>query len=135
MESSRIAITIFYIILLLKVIIAIRREHIRNEYSMVWLGSICLLLGVCLSEFMMNWIANLLEIHDSAVLLLLLAGLVFLFTFFSVTMQVSMLKDHNILVGQKLGILEWTVERQAAEIRRLEAELAASDRTDRSGGA
>ena len=78
---------------------------------------------------------DLLQVRDAAVLLLLLAGVVFLFTFFSVTVQVSMLKDDNTVIGQKLGILEWTVERQAAEIRRLEAQSAASDRADKSGGA
>ncbi len=135
MEPIRIATVVLCALLLLKIVLALRREHIRVEYSMAWLGAICLLLGICLSDFMMNRLADLLEVREAAVLLLLLAGIVFLFTFFSVTAQVSTLKDDNIVIGQKLGILEWTVERQAAEIKRLEAELAASDRANKSGGA
>lgn len=127
MEPSRIATAVFCVLLLLRIVLAVRREHIRVEYSMAWFGAVGLLLGVCLSDFAMNRIADLLEIHDFTVVLLLLAGLAFLFTFFSVTVQVSALKDHNIVVGQKLGILEWTVERQALEIQRLEAQLAACD--------
>ena len=135
MEPIRIATAVLCVLLLLKIVFALRREHIRVEYSMAWLGAICLLLGICLSDFAMNRLADLLQVRDAAVLLLLLAGVVFLFTFFSVTVQVSMLKDDNTVIGQKLGILEWTVERQAAEIRRLEAQSSASDKADKSGGA
>ncbi len=135
MEPVRIATAALCVLLLLKVVLALRREHIRVEYSMTCMGAICLLLGVSLSDFAMNRIADLLQVRDAAVLLLLLAGVLLMFKFFSVTVQVSMLKDNSVVVSQKLGILEWTVERQAAEIQRLEAELATSDRADRSGEA
>ena len=50
---------------------------------------------------------------------MLLAGLVFLFTFFRLTIEVSTLKDHNILVSQKVGMLEWEIRRQEEELRTL----------------
>lgn len=124
MEPIRIATVVFCVLLLLRIVLSVRREHIRVEYSMAWFAAVCTLLALCLSDTAMNWIADLLDVHDFAVLLVLLAGVAFLFTFFSVTVEVSALKDHNIVVGQKLGILEWTIEQQAAEIRLLEAKLS-----------
>jgi len=52
-----------------------------------------------------------------------------------VTVEVSALKDHNIVVGQKLGILEWTIEQQAAEIRLLEAKLSEASRSGEASAA
>ena len=135
MEPIRIATVLFCVLLLLRIVLSVRREHIRVEYSMAWFGAVCTLLALCLSDTAMNWIADLLDVHDFAVLLVLLAGVAFLFTFFSVTVEVSELKDHNIVVGQKLGMLEWTIEQQAAEIRLLEAKLSEAPAPSEASGA
>ena len=55
--------------------------------------------------------------------LMLLAGLLFLFTFFRFSVEVSTLKDHNILVSQKVGLLEWEIRRQNEEIARLREQV------------
>ncbi len=102
---------------------------------MAWFAAVCSLLGLCLSDVAMNWISDLLDVHDFAVLLVLLAGVAFLFTFFSETVEVSALKDHNIVVGQKLGMLEWTIKQQAAEIRLLEAQMSESPRSGEASAA
>ena len=119
MERIRLATSIFCFLLLAQIVRAVRREHIRVEYSMAWLAAVCALLGLSLSDTALEWVAELIGVRDFAIVLLLLAGLAFLFTFFRVTVEVSALKDHNIVVTQKVGMLEWEMERQADEIRRL----------------
>jgi hypothetical protein len=67
----------------------------------------------------LEWLALALGMEDVSFVLMLLAGLVFLFTFFRLTIEVSTLKDHNILVSQKVGMLEWEIRRQEEELRTL----------------
>jgi hypothetical protein len=97
----------------------VRREHIRVEYSMAWFGAAVILLVLSLWDAALEWLALALGIEDVSFVLMLLAGLVFLFTFFRLTIEVSTLKDHNILVSQKVGMLEWEVRRQEEELRTL----------------
>ena len=130
MERIRIAAAIFAALLLIQIIRSVRREHIRVEYSMAWLGAALLLLGLSLSDTALGWLSRLLGVQDSAFLLLAVACVLFLFTFFRFSKQVSELKDHNIVLSQKLGLLEWEVRRQAAEIEQMKAE--APDGTNNS---
>ena len=119
MERIRVATVVFCGLLLLQIIRAVRREHIRVEYSMAWFGATVLLLILCLSDTMLGWLSQLLGINDPSFALLVVAGLLFLFTFFRSSIQVSDLKDHNIVLAQKIGMLEWELKRQAVEIKRL----------------
>lgn len=109
------------VLLLLQVIRAVRREHIRVEYSMAWFAAASGLLGLTLWDAGMTQLALWLGAESSADVLLLLAGVAFLFTFFRFTVEVSSLKDHNIQISQKVGLLEWEIRRQQDEIRRLSA--------------
>jgi hypothetical protein len=119
MERVRIATTIFCVLLLVQIVRAVRREHIRVEISMGWFAATVLLLALGVSDTALAWVSQLLGVQDASFVLLLVAGLLFLFTFFRFSVEVSSLKDHNIVLAQKLGLLEWEVKRQASEIIRL----------------
>lgn len=119
MERIRWIAAALCVLLLLQIIRAVRREHIRVEYSMAWFGAAAILLVLSLWDDALQWLALALGIEDVSFVLMLLAGLVFLFTFFRLTIAVSTLKDHNILVSQKVGMLEWEVRRQEEELRTL----------------
>lgn len=110
------------VLLLLQVVRAVRREHIRVEYSMAWFAAASGLLALTLWDKGMYLLSRWLGVESSADVLLLLAGVAFLFTFFRFTVEVSSLKDHNIQVSQKVGLMEWEIRRQQEEIRRLRAE-------------
>ena len=118
MERIRIATVVFCALLLVQIIRAVRREHIRVEISMGWFVATVLLLALGLSDGALDWISRFLGVSDPSLILLLVAGLLFLFTFFRFSVEVSSLKDQNIVLAQKLGLLEWEVKRQAAEIER-----------------
>lgn len=123
MERIRWATAAFCILLLWQIVRSVRREHIRVEYSMAWFAASVGLLGLSLWDGGLRWLADVLGVADYSFVLLLLAGLAFLFTFFRFSVEVSTLKDHNIQVSQKVGLLEWEVRRQDAEIKRLEQDL------------
>ncbi len=120
MERVRLATAIFCLLLLVQIIRAVRREHIRVEYSMAWFGAAVLLLALSLSGTALAWLSRLLGVDDSSLVLLGIAGVLFLFTFFRFSVEVSGLKDHNIVLNQKIGMLEWEIKRQADEIRQMQ---------------
>jgi len=112
MERIRIAVAILSALLILLIVRSVRREHIRVEYSMAWLGTALLLLLLSLSDRAMVVLAHWLGLRGSTPLVLIaLAGILFVFTFFRYTIAVSRLKDHNIQLAQKVGMLEWEIER------------------------
>lgn|GEM_PF-288716 len=119
MERIRWVAAALCIVLLIQVVRAVRREHIRVEYSMAWFAAAVGLLGLIVWDRGMATLGEWLGLSDSVDVLLLLAGVAFLFTFFRFTVEVSSLKDHNIQVSQKVGLLEWEIRRQQEEIERL----------------
>ena len=116
MERFRIAIAVLSGLLILQIVRSVRREHIRVEYSMTWLGATLLLLGLSLSDAAMSFLARVLGVADASLVLIALAGVFFVFIFFRYSLVVSSLKDNNIQLAQKVGLLEWEVERLGKEL-------------------
>ncbi|MDA1314665.1 MAG: DUF2304 domain-containing protein [Acidobacteria bacterium] len=119
MQRIRIATVVFCVLLLIQIVRAVRREHIRVEISMGWFAATALLLALSLSDRALNLVSGLLGVRDPSFVLLLVAGVLFLSTFFRFSVEVSTLKEQNIVLAQKLGLIEWEVKRQAAEIERV----------------
>ncbi len=133
MEQIRVVTIVFCLLLLLQIVRAVRREHIRVEHSMAWFGVAVLLLGLCLSRTALDWLSWMIGIHDSPLVLLVVAGVLFLFIFFRSSIQVSGLKDHNIVLAQKIGLLEWELKRQGVEIAQMRERKAREERPNSSG--
>ena len=62
------------VLLLLQIIRAVRREHIRVEYSMAWFGAASILLVLSLWDAALEWLGVGLGIADVCVVLRRLAG-------------------------------------------------------------
>jgi hypothetical protein len=116
MPRFRIIVAVLSLGLIAQVVRAVRREHIRVEYSMTWLGAALLLLALCLSDRAMATLGEWIGVRDPALVLVALAGALFLFTFFRYSTVVSSLKDNNIQLAQKVGMLEWEIERLNREL-------------------
>jgi hypothetical protein len=99
------------LLLIAQIIRSVRREHIRVEYSMTWLGAALLLLAICLSDAATSALGRWIGVPDAPLVLIILAGVLFVFTFFRYSLVVSGLKDHNIQLAQRVGMLEWEIER------------------------
>ena len=119
MERARLAMVVFCVVLLAQIIRAVRREHIRVEYSMAWFAATLALLILTLWESALTRLAGWFGVQNFSELMLLLAGLAFLFTFFRHSVELSSLKDHSIQAGQKLGLLEWELRKQRERIEAL----------------
>jgi hypothetical protein len=89
------------------VLFAVRRSHIRVEYSVSWLGAALTLLVISRSERALDWLASLIGVDSPAVALLLLSGCVFILVFYRFSIIISGLKDANISLSQRVAILEY----------------------------
>lgn len=116
---------VFCVLLLVQIVLAVRREHIRVEYSMAWFAATLGLLILTLWDGALNWLAEWFGVQHYSELLLLLAGLAFLFTFFRYSVELSTLKDHSIQSSQKIGLLEWEIGKQREQLEALRARLGA----------
>ena len=83
----------------------------------------CALLVLALWEGALSWLAGWFGVQHYSELLLLLAGLAFLFTFFRHSVELSTLKDHSIQASQKIGLLEWEIRKQREHIESLQDRL------------
>ncbi|MEZ5396435.1 MAG: DUF2304 domain-containing protein [Bryobacterales bacterium] len=127
MERTRWAMVVFCVVLLAQIIRAVRREHIRVEYSMAWFGATLVLLILSLWEGALETLGGWLGVSQFSELLLVLAGIVFLFTFFRQSVELSSLKDHSIQAGQKIGLLEWELRKQGERVEALQQKLNERD--------
>lgn len=104
------------LLLIAQIIRSVRREHIRVEYSMTWLGAALLLLVLSLSDTAMGALERWIGVREAPLVLIVLAGVLFVFTFFRYSLVVSSLKDHNIQLAQRVGMLEWEIEQLSKKL-------------------
>ena len=98
------------VVLVLMVLISVRRAHIRVEYSTSWLGGALALLVLSQSRGALEWLAPVLGVVSPPLVLVLLAGCVFLLIFYRFSVILSQLKDHNVALAQRVAILEYRLE-------------------------
>ena len=103
-------LTIFSITIIVLVLGAVRREHIRVEYSVSWLAAAFLLLILSLSHRLVHWIADVLGVGDPIVAILMVVFCIFLVVFYRFSLRISALKDGNIALAQRVAILEYQLK-------------------------
>ncbi|MEJ5368835.1 MAG: DUF2304 family protein [Bryobacteraceae bacterium] len=100
-------LAILSVLLLLVVLRAIRREHIRVEHSVSWLAAALALIVLSRLGPQLEAAAGALGVRDPFLLLLFLILIVFLGVFYRFSRIVSELKDMNITLTQRVAILEF----------------------------
>lgn len=100
-------LTVLGAVLLLVVLRAIRREHIRVEHSVSWLAAAAVLILLSRSGALLEKAAAALGIREPSLVLLMLILIVFLGVFYRFSRIVSELKDMNITLTQRVAILEF----------------------------
>jgi|ERR1017187_1346374 hypothetical protein len=100
----------FSIILLVLVLLSVRREHIRVEYSMSWLIAATSMLILSRVRPLLDAVRSLIGLPDSPLALFLVGSSVFLIMFFRFSVIVSSLRDNNIALAQRLAILEFRLK-------------------------
>jgi hypothetical protein len=97
----------FSIALLVMVLLSVRREHIRVEYSVSWLTAATLLILVSFNRTILIWLAGMMGITYPPLVVIVFMFGVFLVVLYRFSLRISQLKDNNIALAQRLAILEY----------------------------
>ena len=109
MDRLMTLLTALSLALIFLVLHSVRREHIRVEYSVSWLGAAVVLLILSLSRPLVDWIAGILGVTESPIAMLMIVFCVFLVVFYRFSLRISALKDANIALAQRVAILEYYI--------------------------
>jgi len=101
-------------VVLLATLISLRRSRIRVEYSVSWLVVGCLLLICALFPSGMLRLAAALGL-DPQICFVVLTGTLALALLFEVSAVVSRLRDENVILTQRLAILEYRMRQLQSE--------------------
>jgi hypothetical protein len=101
--------------LILVTLRAMRREHIRVEYSVSWLAAGVLLFVLSLMPATLDRLAVWLGLSQNSEALLFIVQFVFVAVFYRFSIVISALKDNNIALAQRVAILEFQIRQQHEE--------------------
>jgi len=107
--------TVASLLLIALVLISVRRQHIRVEYSVSWLVAGLALLVLSLWRNLGERIAVALGVPGLAITLLTVCGVVFVAVLFAFSLRISELKDSGITLAQRVAILEFRLESLAEQ--------------------
>ena len=113
MDIIKIISVIVSGVIFLMVIELIRRDHLKERYSLIWLAASAVLIVFSLSRPLLHSIAGFLGIYypPSFLFLLAIAFLIALLLHFSTV--ISSLSEQNKRFSQEIGILKSRVDRLA----------------------
>ena len=107
MDRLLAVLTISSIALIVLVLLAVRREHIRVEISVSWLAAGCVVLILSLVRPAGEWLAHFLGVGSAPLAILMIVSAIFLVVFYRFSLRISALKDHSIALAQRVAILEY----------------------------
>ena len=110
MDRLLTVLAAFSLTFIVLVLIAVRRAHIRVEYSVSWLTAALLLLGVSLNRDFVDWLAAIMGITYPPVAVLMVMFGIFLVVIYRLSLRVSALKDASIALAQRVAILEYQLK-------------------------
>jgi hypothetical protein len=99
--------TVFSLVLMTLVLASVRREHIRVEYSVSWLGAGAGLLILSRWHALQAWLSSALGVADAPLALFMISGAIFLVVLYRFSVVISRLTDSNIALMQRVAILEF----------------------------
>ena len=105
------------LVLLAMVLVSVRREHIRVEYSVSWVGAALTLLAVSRSHWLVTRLADWLGIAEPPLALLAVVGCLFVLVIYRLSVVISALKDANIALTQRIAVLEYRIESAHGQIK------------------
>src|SRR3954469_4659044 len=101
MDRLMTVLMVFSLTIIALVLLSVRREHIRVEYSVSWLTAAVILLVLSLRADVVQWLAGVLGISSPPVAILMVVFFVFLVVFYRFSLRISALKDANIALAQR----------------------------------
>jgi hypothetical protein len=104
--------TVFFCIGLLTIVVtlfSLRRQHIRTEYSVSWLVVGITLTGLTESPKVLDLVAGFLGLA-SETCFLIVGGTLISALVFEISHLVSLLRDENVILAQRIAILEYRLQ-------------------------
>jgi hypothetical protein len=95
-------------------LISLRREHIRTEYSISWLATGAILTGLALSPKLLDRAAASFGLNPE-VCFLIIGGFLVSALIFEISHVVSRLRDENVILAQRVAILEYQTQQLDAK--------------------
>jgi len=95
-------------------LISLRRAHIRAEYSVSWLAVGAILSGLALFPRLTDRLSGSLGLDPQSYLLVVGGGLISVLIF-EISRVVSQLRDENVLLAQRVAILEFRIRQRTEE--------------------
>ena len=112
-------VNILSLLSLVFVLISVRRQRMRVEYSVSWLAAAAGFFALTFSPAPTNWIGQLLGIPGGPTVLVIMMLGAFLMVFYRFTSIISQLKDNNVALAQRVAVLEYLIsslhEKEASE--------------------
>jgi len=103
------------VIALLVILELVRRRRLREEYSLLWLGTAIVMLVVGVWRDLLHGLADAVGIVYPPNLLFLLAALFLLFILLYFSTVITKLTQENKEIAQQVALLRYEVERLRAE--------------------
>ena len=110
MDRLLTVLAAFSVTLIVLVLIAVRRAHIRVEYSVSWLTAAVILLAVSLNRDFIHWLGAVMGVEYPPVAALMVMFGIFLVVIYRLSLRVSALKDASIALAQRVAILEYRLK-------------------------
>jgi hypothetical protein len=95
-------------------LIALRRAHIRAEYSVSWLAVGVLMSGLALFPKLIERLSSSLGMQPQSYLMVV-GGVLISILVFEISRVVSQLRDENVLLAQRVAILEYRIQQRARD--------------------
>lgn len=122
MERLINLINLVSLLLMLIVVLSLRRQRIRPEYAVAWLGACAALFVLSRWAGPALWLQNVLGLPDRPLALILIVFAVFLVVFYRFTVRISDLKDSNIALAQRVAMLEYHIHSLDEKVKNSPAE-------------
>lgn len=98
------------LIALLVVLELVRRRHLSEEYSLLWLGTAVLMLIFGVWRDLLHGLADLVNIHDPTNLLFMLAALFMMFIQLVYSTVITRLTRENRETAQQIALMRHEIE-------------------------
>ncbi len=112
-----VSVSIFFVVIEL-----IRRSHLKERYSLIWLAASIVLISFSVSRNLLSLISNMIGIYYPPSFLFLLAIVFLLVLLLHFSTIISLLDVKNNRLAQELGLLQ-------TKLKTLEKKIGTEDRT------
>lgn len=95
----------------------VRKEHLRVEYSLLWVATALGMLLFASSPRLLWWFSSLVGIYYPPSALFLVFSVFYLLLLFHLSIIVSRSTENHKRLTQSIGLLQWRVEKLEKELR------------------